>query len=76
MNHDHPCPFIAEMPRLSDRAAADLVDVLHQITLHIESHYAHQLRRHYQRRCRRQNHPDLFESPPLPPAANNDEPPF
>ena len=40
-------PF--ELPRLSDKAAAQLIDVLHQIVEGIEHHYADQAHRHRKR---------------------------
>lgn len=57
------------LPRLTDRAAAQLVDVLHELITDIEHHYATQIDRHH-RRQRELRH--ARQSPPSTP----DDPPF
>ena len=52
------------LPRLSDKAATQCVDLLHQLVNAIEHHYAHQLHRH-----RKQAHKidrDRQAPPPTP----------
>ncbi len=53
-------------PDLSDEAAAGCLDLLYEMTLAFEKHYADQLRRHYGSDASSQ--PDLFdeEDEPLP----------
>jgi len=60
-------PF--ELPRLSDKAAAQLIDVLHQIVEGIEYHYADQAHRY------RKRQQDIAYTRHAP-ASNPTEPPF
>lgn len=60
-------PF--ELPRLSDKAAAQLIDVLHQIVQGIEHHYAEQAHRY-----RKRQHQIAYTR--HTPASNPTEPPF
>ena len=56
----HPFPLVLnEPPPLSDEAAAQLLDLLYELTTAFENHYANQLRRYAQEIDRSQ--PDLFE---------------
>ncbi len=56
----HPFPLVLnEPPALSDEAAAQLLDLLYELTSAFENHYANQLRRYAQDNDRSQ--PDLFE---------------
>ena len=57
------------LPRLTDKAAAQLVDVLHELVTGIEHHYAAQID-HYHRRQRelrqsRQSQPSTPDDPPF-----------
>jgi hypothetical protein len=52
------------LPRLSDPAAAQCVELLHQLVNAIEHHYAHQVHRH--RKRARKIDPDRKASPPTP----------
>jgi hypothetical protein len=65
--HTAILPF--ELPRLSDKAAAQLIDVLHQIVEGIEYHYADQAHRY---RKRQQQTAYTRHAP----ASNSTEPPF
>jgi hypothetical protein len=49
------------LPRLSDRAAAQLIDLLHALLAAVEHHYAEQAWRYNKRRC---------------PLTTTDDPPF
>jgi hypothetical protein len=60
-------PF--DLPRLSDKAAAQLIDVLHQIVQGIEYHYAEQAHRY---RKRQQEIAYTRHAP----ASNPTDPPF
>ena len=60
-------PF--ELPRLSDKAAAQLVDVLHQIVQGIEHHYAEQAHRY------RKRQQEIAYTRHVP-ASNPTDPPF
>ncbi len=46
MTHEH-APLIALPAELSDEAAAQLIESLHQITTVLEKYYAGQLQRYY-----------------------------
>ena len=63
MNADDP-PLVLLPTELSDEAAAQLLEWLHETARVLERHYAGQLHRYHQR-------PD----PPQPPPAD-DDPPF
>ena len=53
-------PLILETPPdLSDEAAAHCLDFLQELTVAFETHYASQLRRHYEPDI--PPHPDLFD---------------
>lgn len=60
-------PFI--FPRLSDKAAAQLVELLHALLAGIEHHYAEQVHRYHKRqrniRLDRQPPPSIFNDPPF-----------
>lgn len=60
-------PFL--LPRLSDHAAAQLVDSLHALLAGIEHHYAEQVHRYHKRQCNRrldrQSPPTDFSDPPF-----------
>jgi hypothetical protein len=60
-------PF--ELPRLSDKAAAQLIDALHQIVQGIEHHYAEQAHRY------RKRQQDIAYARPTP-SSNPTDPPF
>ena len=60
-------PF--DLPHLSDKAAAQLIDVLHQIVQSIEYHYADQVHRY-----RKRQQPITY--PRHAPASNPTDPPF
>lgn len=60
-------PF--DLPRLSDKAAAQLLDVLHQILEGIDYHYAEQAQRYRKRQC------ELAYTRRAP-ASNLSDPPF
>jgi hypothetical protein len=56
----HPFPLVVnEPPALSDEAAAQLLDLLYELTTAFENYYANQLRRYAQEIDRSQ--PDLFD---------------
>ena len=60
-------PFL--LPRLSDHAAAQLVEFLHVLFDGIEYHYAEQVHRYHKRQCNRrldrQSPPSIFSDPPF-----------
>ena len=60
-------PFL--LPRLSDHAAAQLVELLHQLVAGIEHHYAEQVHRYHKRQRNlhldRQPPPSIFNDPPF-----------
>jgi hypothetical protein len=60
-------PFI--LPRLSDHAAAQLVELLHQLLVGIEHHYAEQVHRYHKRQRNihldRQPPPSILSDPPF-----------
>ena len=60
-------PFL--LPRLTDKAAAQFVELLHQLLAGIEHHYAEQVHRYHQRqrnlRLDRQPPPSIFDDPPF-----------
>jgi len=60
-------PFL--LPRLSDHAAAQLVELLHALIAAIEHHYAEQAHRYHKRqsnrRLDRQSPPADFSDPPF-----------
>jgi hypothetical protein len=60
-------PFI--LPRLTDKAAAQLVELLNALLAGIEHHYAEQVHRYDQRqreiRQDRQPPPSIFNDPPF-----------
>ena len=60
-------PF--DLPRLSDKAAAQLIEVLHQIVQGIEYHYADQAHRYRKRQ-------QQIAYPRHTPASNPTDPPF
>lgn len=60
-------PFL--LPRLSDHAAAQLVELLHQLLVGIEHHYAEQVHRYHRRQHQ------IRQDRQLPPS-NLDDPPF
>ena len=63
-------PFL--LPRLTDKAAAQLLDLLHTILAGIEHHYAEQVQRYHKRR--QQIHQDrLYRRSPL---STPTDPPF
>jgi len=45
------------LPRLSDRAAVDLLDILEQLIASVRHHYEPQIHRWYRRQCRAQQSP-------------------
>jgi hypothetical protein len=57
------------LPRLSDQAAAQLVELLNALLAGIEHHYAEQVHRYHQRqrqiRCDRQSPPSTLSDPPF-----------
>ena len=55
-------------PCLTDKAAAQLVELLHELFKNIEHHYAEQAHRYYKRQGEIQTHP------PSPPANYDDRP--
>jgi hypothetical protein len=65
----HPVilPFL--LPRLSDKAAAQLVELLNVLLAGIEHHYAEQVHRHHRRqrqiRQDRQSPPSNLSDPPF-----------
>ena len=54
-----PLLELIDPPELSDEAAAQMLDFLHELATAFENHYAFQLRRH--RRPPPPRHPDLFD---------------
>mgnify|MGYP003341366068 FL=1 len=60
------------LPRLSNRAAAQLLDVLHALLAGIEHHYAEQAWR-YHKRQQQVRQDRLYRRCPLP---TTDDPPF
>ena len=60
-------PFL--LPRLTDHAAAQLVELLHQLLAGIEHHYAEQVHRYHKRQRNihldRQPPPSRFSDPPF-----------
>lgn len=60
-------PFL--LPRLTDKAAAQLVALLHALLAGIEHHYAEQVHRYHQRQRNldldRQPPPSRFSDPPF-----------
>ena len=60
-------PFV--LPRLTDKAAAQLVELLHEIIEGIEHHYAAQVHRYHKRqreiRLHRQSPPSTQTDPPF-----------
>jgi hypothetical protein len=64
MNADDDLPLVPLPTELSDEAAAQLLQWLYETARVLESHYAGQLHRYYQR-----------SDPPTPPPPD-DEPPF
>ena len=60
-------PFL--LPRLTDKAAAQLVELLHTLLTGVEHHYAEQVHRYHQRqqelRQRRRAPHSLFSDPPF-----------
>lgn len=60
-------PFL--LPRLTDQAAAQLVELLHELIAGIEHHYAEQVHRYHKRqrniRLDRQPPPSIFTDPPF-----------
>lgn len=65
--HTAILPF--ELPRLNDKAAAQLIDVLHQIVEGIEHHYADQAHRYHKRQ-------QQIAYTGHAPASNPTDPPF
>jgi len=57
------------LPRLTDHAAAQLVELLHELIAAIEHHYAEQVHRYHKRqrniRLDRQPPPSTFSDPPF-----------
>ena len=69
-HHTVILPFL--LPRLSDKAASQFIELLHQLIAGIEHHYAVQVHRHRKRqRETRQNR--LWERSPL---STPTDPPF
>jgi hypothetical protein len=63
-------PFL--LPRLSDQAAAQLLDLLHAILAGIEHHYAEQVHRYHKRQQQIQQDRLYRRCPP----SATDDPPF
>ncbi len=63
----NPLLEINQPPELSDEAAVQMLDFLHELATAFENRYAAQLRRHYEPDV--PPHPDLFD-------ACDDPPPF
>ena len=58
-----------DLPRLTDKAAAQLIELLHQLFANIEYHYAQQAFRYHKRQQKiRQDRP--------PPSSESSDPPF
>jgi len=68
--NNNPCPFVSELPSLSDKTASRVIDALQQIVLHLEHHYSAQIHRYYQRREQ-----DYRLDIPPPNPKENDTPP-
>lgn len=60
------------LPCLTDKAAAQLVDVLHELVTGIEHHYAAQIHRYHKRQREIRHSPQDRQSLPSTP----DDPPF
>jgi hypothetical protein len=60
-------PFL--LPRLTDKAATQLVELLHELIAGIEHHYAEQVHRYHKRQRNihfdQQPPPSLFSDPPF-----------
>lgn len=58
-----------DLPCLTDKAAAQLVDLLHELLGSIEHHYAAQIDRHHrrerERRLARRTQPSTLDDPPF-----------
>jgi hypothetical protein len=53
---------LATAPNLTDDAAAEVIEFLHELTTAMENHYYAQLHRRQQMLDENQQHPDLFDS--------------
>jgi len=60
-------PFL--LPRLTDQAAAQLVELLHALLAGIEHHYAEQVHRYHKRQCN-------IRLDRQPPTSDLSDPPF
>ena len=60
------------LPRLSDQAAAQFIDLLHALFASIEHHYAEQVQ-HYHKRQQQIRHDRLYRRSPL---STPTDPPF
>jgi hypothetical protein len=65
--HSVILPFV--LPRLTDKAAAQLVELLHELLAGIEHHYAAQAHRYHQRQRE-------LRQPPQSPSSRPTDPPF
>lgn len=55
----HPLLELTDPPELSDEAAAQMLDFLHELATAFENHYAAQINRHCDAHA--SQHPDLFD---------------
>ena len=58
----------SDLPPLSDSAAVEILDFLHEVMFRFEAHYASQVHRFYDQQR------DLRAPPPIPPGPGNDDP--
>ena len=61
-------PRPSDLPPLSDSAAVEILDFLHQVVFRFEAHYAAQIRRFHDQQS------DWRAPPPIPPGPGNDDP--